>query len=199
MAGLIGFAPIYFNGVLALLFVFVFPGLIFVRAFTIPSFPQRWFVVFLSSLIANHLLVTLIAALHLDPLQTYRAAAIVLIIIQILLIMKGRAGSDWLAYRGVSTILLSDIFWLVFSLVFLGVAYINVWKHGVPNIFEGGDVSVTWNTWSLIWSHEFFQPPHLDIHNLSRQFGRSPIFLPVQPSSILLSTSTFFGSSFRLS
>jgi hypothetical protein len=156
LAGLIGFASIYFNGVLALLFVFVLPGLVFVRAFSISNFPQRWFVVFLSSLTANHLLVSLIAALHLDPLQTYRAAAAALIAILILLIIKGRAGSQSPAYRGVSTILLSDVGWLVFGLVFLGFTYINVWKHGVPNIFEGGDVSISWNTWSLIWSQGKF-------------------------------------------
>jgi hypothetical protein len=43
--GLIGFASIYFNGLLAILFVFVVPGVVLVRFFDIPSFPQRWFVV----------------------------------------------------------------------------------------------------------------------------------------------------------
>ena len=43
------------------------------------NFPQRWFVIFLSSLTANHLLVTLIAALGLDPLQSYRAVTAALI------------------------------------------------------------------------------------------------------------------------
>ena len=45
--GLIGFAPIYFNGLLAIFFVFVLPGVVFVRFFDIASFPQRWLVVFL--------------------------------------------------------------------------------------------------------------------------------------------------------
>jgi hypothetical protein len=156
MAGLLGFAPVYVNGVLALLFVTVLPGLVFVRAFSIPDFPQRWFVVFLSSLTANHLLVTLIAALHLNPVQTYRVTAVVLIAALILLAARGRARSGTPAYGGGSTVLLSDIRWLALSLVVLGLAYINVWKHGVPNIFEAGDVSVSWNTWTLIWSQGKF-------------------------------------------
>ena len=53
MTGFIGFAPIYLNGVLALFFVLVFPGLVFVRAVRISNFPQRWFAVFLISLAAN--------------------------------------------------------------------------------------------------------------------------------------------------
>jgi len=39
---------------LAIFLVFVLPGLVFVRGFDIASFPQRWLVVFLSSLTANH-------------------------------------------------------------------------------------------------------------------------------------------------
>ena len=156
MAGLIGFAPVYVNGVLALLFVTVLPGLVFVRAFNIPGFPQRWFVIFLSSLTANHLLVTLIAALHLNPVQTYRATAVVLIAALILLAARGRAGSGTPGHRGGSIVLLSDLRWLILSLVVLGFAYLNVWKHGVPNIFEAGDVSVSWNTWTLIWSQGKF-------------------------------------------
>ena len=81
MAEIIEFAPIYINGLLALFFVFVFPGMVLVRAFVIPNSPLRWFVVFLSSLTANHLLVTLIAAFHLDPLETCRFAAVTLIAI----------------------------------------------------------------------------------------------------------------------
>ncbi|UPJ51923.1 hypothetical protein IVB30_11580 [Bradyrhizobium sp. 200] len=154
MAGLIGFAPIYLNGVLAVLFVLVLPGIVFVRALDIPSFPQKWFVVLLSSLTANHFLVTLIAALHLQPVQTYRVVALALIAALILLTVKERAAPP--AYRSGSTIFLSDIFWLVLALVFLGFTYINVWKHGVPNIFEAGDVSVSWNTWALIWSQAQF-------------------------------------------
>jgi hypothetical protein len=86
--GFIDFASIYFNGLLAILFVFVVPGVVFVRFFDIPSFPQRWFVVFLSSLTANHLFVTLIAALHLSPLHAYRAAAAALIVFNALARLK---------------------------------------------------------------------------------------------------------------
>jgi len=50
--GLIGFSLIYLNGLLAIFFVFVLPGAVFVRFFDIRSFPQRWFVVFLGSLTA---------------------------------------------------------------------------------------------------------------------------------------------------
>jgi hypothetical protein len=77
--GLVTFAPIYLNGLLSILFVFVIPGMVIVRAFGISNYPQRWFVIFLSSLASNHLFVTLIAALHLDPVYAYRAAAAVLI------------------------------------------------------------------------------------------------------------------------
>ena len=52
MTGFLGFAPIYVNGLLAIFFVFVLPGLVLVRAFDIPGFPQRWLTIFLSSLVA---------------------------------------------------------------------------------------------------------------------------------------------------
>ena len=32
--------------------------------------------------------------------------------------------------------LLSDIGWLLLSLVVISLAYFNVWKHGVPNVFR---------------------------------------------------------------
>jgi hypothetical protein len=90
MAGFIGFAPIYLNGMLALFFVFVFPGIVFVRAFSTLNFPQRWLIVFLSSLTANHFLVTLIAALHFNPLETYRIVAAALIVALLyMMAMKG--------------------------------------------------------------------------------------------------------------
>ena len=50
MTGLIGFAPVYLNGLLAIFFVLVLLGLVFVRGFDIGSFPQR------SGLRAFHLL-----------------------------------------------------------------------------------------------------------------------------------------------
>jgi len=150
MSGFIGFASIYQNGLLALLFVFVFPGLVFVRAFDVPSFPQRWLIVFLSSLTANYFFVTLIASLHFDPLAAYRIAAVVLSAILIVsTATKAASGRPW---RGESTISLSDIRWLLISLTVLGFTYFNVWKHGVPHVFEAGDLSVSWNVWALIWS-----------------------------------------------
>jgi len=156
MAGLTDFTPIYLNGILAIFFVFVFPGLVFVRAFDIPSFPQRWFVVFLSSLTASHFLVTLIATLHLDPLMTYRVVVAALIVIFIVTVIRRRAEPGSMACRDRSVVLLSDMGWLLLSLAVLCLAYINIWKHGVPNIFEGGDLSASWNPWALIWSQGSF-------------------------------------------
>jgi hypothetical protein len=154
--GLIGFAPIYLNGLLAIFFVFVFPGLVFVRIFDIPSFPQRWLAVFLASLTTNHFLVTLTAAFQLDPLQTYRAVAAALIAALFFMIVRKGDAARTPVQPGASVLLLSDVKWLVGSLVVLGFTYFNIWKHGVPNIFHGSDVSVSWNAWSLIWSHGLF-------------------------------------------
>src|SRR5215475_3819075 len=94
MAGLIGNAPIYVNGLFSLLFVFVLPGLAFASLFRIPDFPQRWYAIFLVSLIANHLLVTLIAAFRLDPLVTYRLAVCVAIILPVMAILLRRWRTD---------------------------------------------------------------------------------------------------------
>src|SRR5882757_4910765 len=91
MAGFLGFAPIYLNGVLGIFFVFVLPGLVLVRAFDIPNFPQRWFVILLSSVTFNHLFVTLIALLHLDPVTAYRAALAT--IVAILFFSRLRVGA----------------------------------------------------------------------------------------------------------
>jgi len=87
MAGLIGNAPIYVNGLFSLLFVFMLPGLAFASLFRIPDFPQRWYAIFLVSLITNHLLVTLIAAFRLDPLVTYRVAACIVILLPVTAVM----------------------------------------------------------------------------------------------------------------
>lgn len=156
MTGFLGFAPIYLNGLLAIFFVFVLPGLVLVRAFDIPSFPQRWLVILLSSLTTNHLLVTLIATFHLDPLQTYRAVAAVLILILIVAAVMRRAGVRTPACCGEAIVQLSDIGWLLLSLLMLGIAYINIWKHGVPAVFDDTDLSASWNKWSLIWSQGKF-------------------------------------------
>ncbi len=149
MPGFLGFAPIYLNGVLAIFFVFVVPGLVLVRALDIPNFPQRWFAIFLGSLTTNHLLVTLIAALHWDPLQTYRAAAATLVAVLVIVALRQRGAPT---EQGGSIVLRSDIVWLLTSILVLGLAYFNIWKHGVPNVFDGGDVSVSWNHWAEFWS-----------------------------------------------
>jgi hypothetical protein len=156
MGGLAGFAPIYLNGVLALFCVFVLPGLLFVRAFEIPGFPQRLFIIFLSSLAANHFFVTLIAAFHLDPLQTYRIAISALVAILALLMVKDAFGSGKPAGSGTSTVFASDIACLLIALAVICLTYVNVWKHGVPNIFNDGDVAVSWNPWALLWSEGKF-------------------------------------------
>jgi hypothetical protein len=156
MTGFLGFAPIYLNGLLAIFFVFVLPGLVLVRAFDIPDFPQRWLVILLSSLTANHFLVTLIAAFHLDPLQTCRAVAAVLILILITFAVLRRAAASTPVYPGEAIVHWSDIGWLLLSLLVLGVAYLNIWKHGVPAVFDDTDLSASWNKWSLIWSRGNF-------------------------------------------
>jgi hypothetical protein len=156
MTGFLGFAPIYVNGLLAIFFVFVLPGLVLVRAFDIPDFPQRWLVIILGSLTANHLLVTLIAAVHLDPLTTYRTVAAVLILTLIIAAVMRRAGASTPACRGEAIVQLSDIGWLLLSLLVLGIAYINIWKHGLPAVFDDTDLSASWNKWSLIWSEGKF-------------------------------------------
>lgn len=150
MTGFVGFAPVYLNGLLAIYVAFFLPGMVLVRVLDIPGFPQRWLAVVLSSLAANHLLVTLIAALHLDPLLAYRLVVTALVAALLFIIAMKRARS------GASILLLSDVKWLLGTLIVLGFTYSNVWKHGVPNIFQGSDVSVSWNAWSLIWSHGLF-------------------------------------------
>jgi hypothetical protein len=156
MTGLLPFFSIYLNGLLALFFVFVLPGSVLVRALGIPSFPQRWFVVLLASMTANHLLVTLVATFHFDPLTTYRVATVALAAALIFAAVKGKAEARISIYRGASIARWSDIGWLLLSLAVLGICYVNVWKHGVPNIFDDGDVSASWNAWSLIWSQGLF-------------------------------------------
>jgi len=159
MIGFIGFAPIYINALLALLFVFVFPGLVVVRAFDIQNFPQRWFVVFLGSLTANYFLVTLIAEFHLDPLLTYRAAAIALaaaLAVLVVVAMRRQAGMDVRYGRDRSIVRSSDVGWLLATLGFVAVAYLGIWKHGLPSTFGEGDVSISWNSWALIWAKGAF-------------------------------------------
>ncbi len=156
MAGLIGNAPIYLNGVLSLFCVFVLPGLAFVSFLDIQNFPQRWFVAFLVSLAANHFLVTLIAALHFDPLATYRIAVVVLILAFVAGTMTRRYRTDATISPSGSVMRASDLGWLLLSLAGLAFTYSNVWKYGVPNVFGDGDILVSWNAWSLIWSQGHF-------------------------------------------
>jgi hypothetical protein len=156
MAGLIGNAPIYVNGLLSLLFVFVLPGLACASLSRIPEFPKRWFAVFLASLIVNHSLVTLIAAFHLDPLLTYRMMAVVVIMTPIVSAIVRRSWSGSPPSMVKSTLYANDLGWFLASLVALAITYYNLWKHGVPNIFHGGDTMVSWNAWALIWSQGNF-------------------------------------------
>jgi hypothetical protein len=156
MAGLVGFAPIYLNGLLALFCVFALPGLIFVRAFAIPDFPQRWFVVFLSSVTFNHLFVVLIALLHLDPLATYRATVVAMVAALLFPTIRDLRAPQGQRSAAAATVTLSDIRCGLLTLTVLAFTYFNIWKYGVPHIFVEGDVSISWNSWSLIWSHGLF-------------------------------------------
>ena len=156
MAGVIGNAPIYLKGLCSLLFVFVLPGLACVSFFRIVEFPQRWFVILLVSLIANHVLVTLIAAFHLDPLLSYRVAACTVILALLGAAMARRARPYAAKNMAGATLCASDLGWFLASLVTVAITYFNVWKHGVPNIFIGSDVLVSWNAWAEIWAQGNF-------------------------------------------
>lgn len=156
MTGLVPFFPIYLNGVLALFFVFVLPGWVLVRGLDIPNFPLRWLAVFLGSMTASHLLVTLVATLQLEPLQAFRVVTAVLLAIPAILVLRPVLTRRTAARPGGSIMQLSDAIWLLVGTVVLGLTYFNVWKNGVPNIFPGGDVAVSWNPWALIWSKGSF-------------------------------------------
>ena len=153
MAGLIGGAPIYLNGVLSLLFVFVLPGLALVDSLEISEFPRRWLFVVLTSLTISHALVVAIAALHLDPLLTFRIATIGLFVILGMRVF-------WRVERrptlNESVLTSSDLRLLITGLVLFGLAYFNLWKAGLPNVFGEGDVSISWNNWALIWAKAGF-------------------------------------------
>jgi hypothetical protein len=156
--GLVSFAPVYLNGLLALFCVFVLPGLIFVRAFSLPNFPQRMLVIFLASIGANYFTVVLIATLHIDPLATYRLVVLALMTTLMGLMIadaSGRRMPFGMQHSG-AIIEKSDLVWLALSLAIVCLAYFNIWKRGVPNIFGEGDVSISWNTWARVWSHGLF-------------------------------------------
>lgn len=156
MNAFFSFAPIYLNGMLALYVAFFLPGIVIARAMDIANFPQRWLAVVLSSLAGNHLLVTMIAALHINPLLTYRLVVIALVATLLYMTATRRARSEAPSQTAASILLPSDLGWLFGTLIVLGFSYFNVWKHGVPNIFQGSDVSVSWNAWALIWSQGSF-------------------------------------------
>src|SRR5882724_6797482 len=147
MTGLIAFAPWYVNGVLALFCVFALPGLVLAKAVLMDNFPLRWLIIFLASLATNHFLVTAIALFQLDPVNSYRAA--------IILATAALAFSFRRSLRSIK-IELIDVGWFSLSIVVLGFAYFNIWKHGVPHVFEGGDVSASWNAWARIWAEGRF-------------------------------------------
>jgi len=156
MTGFLGFAPIYVNGLLAIFVVFVLPGMVFVRAFDIPNVPQRWLAIFLGSVTFNHLFVTLIALLHLPPLTSYRAAVAVMVAVLLFLTIKDARAPRGDRSAGAATVTTSDIGCGLLCLGILALTYFNVWKYGVPHIFGEGDVSISWNRWSLAWSQGLF-------------------------------------------
>ncbi|MGY3618816.1 hypothetical protein [Bradyrhizobium sp. USDA 10063] len=154
MVGLVEAAPIYLNGLAALLFVFILPGAALVHNLSLTDFSQRWLTVILASLTTNYLVVTLVAQLHLNPLLTYRIFAAVTV--GSLLYTMLRRARTMPRLRGASEISRSETGWLLGAIVVVALTYFNIWKHGVPNVFHGGDVSVSWNVWSLIWAEGSF-------------------------------------------
>ena len=82
--------------------MFVLPGMVLVRAFDIPNVPQRWLAMFLGSVTFNHLLVTLIALLHLDPLTSYRVVTAALIAAQLFMMARRVAAPGTSAQPGTS-------------------------------------------------------------------------------------------------
>ncbi|MCA6105806.1 hypothetical protein [Bradyrhizobium cenepequi] len=154
MVGLVEAAPIYLNGLAALLFIFVLPGAALVHNFSLPGFSQRWLTVVVASLATNYLVVTLVAQLHLNPLLTYRILAAVTV--GSLIYMTLRRVRSTARLRGASQISRSETGLLLSGVVVVALTYFNIWKHGVPNVFHGGDVSVSWNVWSLVWAEGRF-------------------------------------------
>jgi len=169
-AGLVSLAPIYLNGLLALLCVFMLPGMLLVRAFSLPNFPQRLLVILLGSVTANYLIVVLIATLHIDALGTYRCIVLAMVAALLgLVIMDVRGRKPRFGmHHNAAMAEKSDFAWLAISLAVVCLAYFNIWKHGVPNIFGEGDVSISWNSWAVIWSHGLFPS----------QSGGYPQFIP---------------------
>ncbi len=156
MAGFLGFAPVYVNGLLAIFFSFVLPGMVIVRAFDITNFPQRMLVIVLSSITATHMLVTLTAALHLSPLLNFRAVAAALVVAMLFMMTRKGKIANPPVRPGASICLALDVRWFACSVIVLGFTYWNIWKYGVPNIFPGSDLSASWNNWALLWANGSF-------------------------------------------
>ncbi|MES2197254.1 MAG: hypothetical protein V4517_22780 [Pseudomonadota bacterium] len=156
MTGFLGFAPIYANGLLALVVVFVLPGILLVRPMDLPNAPQRWLAIFLGSMVFNHLFVTLIALLRLDPITCYRVAVTVMIGAVAGFAFKDRRSPQGHPSVGAAIVTPSDIRYALVGAVVLALAYFNIWKYGVPHIFGESDVSISWNRWALIWSQGLF-------------------------------------------
>lgn len=156
MTGFLGFAPIYVNGLLAIFFVFVLPGMVLVRMFDIPNVPQRWLAVLLGSMTLNHLFVVLIALLQLAPLGSYRAVAAATVAALLVLALRDRLAPHGDQSAGAAIVTLRDIRCGLLTLAALALVYINIWKYGVPHVFGEGDVSISWNRWALLWSHGLF-------------------------------------------
>jgi len=132
--------------------IFVLPGLLVVRVLKIDELPQRWLAVFLSSLAVNHLAVTIIALLGAKPVVFYAGMVLCLVVALIILEVRRPKFSS-----AASEIRLSDIFWLVFSLIVLGATYSDIWQRGVPSAFEAPDVAGAWNGWALSWAAGLFR------------------------------------------
>ena len=155
--GIISNGPVYLNGLLSLFFIFLLPGFVIVRLFNIPNFPQRLFVVLLSSLTVNHLLVVLIATLGFSPAETYRTLTLALAVAWTCLgIMDANywTAPYQLKSRG-SHAKISDFVWLAVSVGVLSIAYLDLWMTA-PRAFLSGDVAVSWNPWAHIWANRFF-------------------------------------------
>lgn len=145
------YVPLYLKAVLALFIIFVVPGLLVVRVLKIDELPQRWLAVFLSSLTVNHLAVIIIAMLGAKPTVFYGGMVLCFVVALIILEVRQPKFSS-----AASEIRLSDVFWLLFSLIVLGATYSEVWQHGVPSAFDSGDVSISWNGWALTWAAGLF-------------------------------------------
>lgn len=145
------YVPLYLKAVLALIIIFVLPGLLVVRVLKIDELPRRWFVVFLSSLAVNHLAVIIIALLGAKPTGFYGGMVLCFVVALIILEVRQPKFSS-----AASEIRLSDVFWLLVSLIVLAATYSEIWQHGVPSAFDNGDVSINWNRWALTWAAGLF-------------------------------------------